>query len=298
MNFFLPSPLQKISFLNKNNYFLYIKRDDQIHQYLSGNKWRKLKFNIFSQIQQKKNTLFTMGGAYSNHIMACAAAANLYHLKSIGIIRGEELDENANANLKYAASQGMQLYFVDRATYAKRYDSNFVELICKKFNIRIEDIYFVPEGGANALAEKGCSEIVDEIHIDFDYIITACGTGTTMLGLSRKLQPHQKIIGIDVLKNNFDLDRKIKNSKQAQLIHDYHFGGYGKKNDSLVHFINTFYTQHNIKLDYVYTGKMMFALFDLMNKAYFKPNATIVALHTGGILNANCIVDDVCITGQ
>jgi 1-aminocyclopropane-1-carboxylate deaminase len=291
MKLVLPSPLEKINFPTKNGISLYIKRDDLIHQYVSGNKWRKLKFNIFSLLEQNKQILLTVGGAFSNHIMACAAASHFYNIKSIGIIRGEELNENSNANLKYAAAQGMKLIFIDRNTYSTRYDDDFLINICNKYNLKFDDIYIVPEGGANDLAMKGCEEIIEEIDLDFDYICTACGTGTTLFGLTNKLQSHQSAIGIDVLKYNFSLDDKISslNLKNIEILHEYHFGGYSKKNETLVNFIQEFYMQTNIKLDYVYTGKMMFAIFDLMNKDYFKPNSKIIALHTGGILNANCI---------
>jgi 1-aminocyclopropane-1-carboxylate deaminase len=291
MKLVLPSPLEKINFSTKNGISLYIKRDDLIHQYVSGNKWRKLKYNIFSLLEQNKQILLTVGGAFSNHIMACAAASHFYNIKSIGIIRGEELNENSNANLKYAAAQGMRLIFIDRNTYSTRYDDDFLINICNKYNLKFDDIYFVPEGGANDLALKGCEEIIEEIDLDFDYICTACGTGTTLFGLSNKLQSQQTAIGIDILKHNISLEDKIStlNLNNIQILHEYHFGGYSKKNETLVNFIQKFYMQTNIKLDYVYTGKMMFAIFDLLKKDYFKPNSRIITLHTGGILNANCI---------
>lgn len=284
----LPTPLHKINYYN-NDINLYIKRDDLIDDYISGNKWRKLKYNLNALIKQKKSTLLTVGGAYSNHIMACAAVANRYNIKSIGVIRGEELNKNSNSNLQFATSQGMQLLFVDRETYSRRYEPTFAELLCEKYSFDVNEIFFVPEGGANNLGEKGCAEIVNEINIDFNYLITACGTGTTLLGMSKNIKSHQKIIGIDVLKNNLDLENKLNYSSNTILLHEYHFGGYGKKNQILVDFIQQFYIQNKIKLDYVYTGKMMYAIFDLLNKNYFSPNSTIVALHTGGILNANCI---------
>lgn len=287
MNLLLPSPLEKFDVISKNNISLYIKRDDLIHKFISGNKWRKLKYNISELLQQNKHTLLTVGGAFSNHIMATAAAAKLHSINSIGIIRGEELDKNSNDNLVFASSQDMQLYFVDREIYSKRYDNNFVALICEKFNLDINDIYFVPEGGANELAKIGCKEIIDEIDIDFDYIICACGTGTTLAGLAQNLLPHQKAIGVDVLKNNHELDKMFADNSNIEIIHDYHFGGYAKKNDILLEFIHNFYAQYHIKLDYVYTAKMMYALYDLIQNNYFKPNSTIVALHTGGILNAS-----------
>lgn len=287
MNLLLPSPLEKLDIVLNNNVKLYLKRDDLIHQYISGNKWRKLKYNISDLLKQKKQTILTVGGAFSNHIMATAAAANLHAINSIGIIRGEELNVNSNDNLAFASAQGMQLFFVDRNTYNKRYDSNFAALICEKFNLNINDIYFVPEGGANELAKIGCKEIIDEIDLDFNYIVSACGTGTTLAGLAQNLLPHQKAIGIDVLKNNYELDKTFAYNSSIDIIHDYHFGGYAKKDYILQEFIYNFYTQYHIKLDYVYTGKMMYALLDLIQNNYFKPNSTIVALHTGGILNAS-----------
>lgn len=287
----LPSPLEKINIDFDNNISLYIKRDDLIHQHISGNKWRKLSCNIDAFKHQHRKILITVGGAYSNHIQATAAASKMYNIPSIGIIRGEELNIQSNDNLQFADEQGMQLKFVNREFYKKRYDDDFIDLVASTFNLNVEDIYFVPEGGHNELGAKGCEDIVSEINIDFDYICTACGTGTTLAGITNKLHEHQTAIGFNVVHSNFDLEKNIREltDKKFELMHQYNFGGYAKTNELLLNFIRSFYTETSIKLDYVYTGKMMFGIFDLIESHYFKKNATIIAVHTGGVLNADII---------
>ena len=54
---------------------VFIKRDDLIHPIISGNKWRKLKYVLQQARTENKNHLVTFGGAYSNHLLAVAAAA-------------------------------------------------------------------------------------------------------------------------------------------------------------------------------------------------------------------------------
>ncbi|MBK9327977.1 MAG: 1-aminocyclopropane-1-carboxylate deaminase/D-cysteine desulfhydrase [Sphingobacteriales bacterium] len=282
--FVLPTPLQPIhnDITRQFKVQLFMKRDDLIHPEISGNKWRKLKYNTEQARLENKATLLTFGGAYSNHITATAAAGRLLGFKTIGIIRGEEY-QPLNKSLQFAVDSGMQLYYINRAAYKDKQHIPFTLFP------DLDSMYVIPEGGANALAVKGCAEIPEEIQMDFDYICCACGTGTTLAGMAGSLKSHQQAVGFPVLKNGAFLSDEIKRLTTAdfQLITDYHFGGYAKTTPQLIQFIKDFYAEHHILLDYVYTGKMMYGIMDLIAKNHFPPESVIVAVHTGGVMNAN-----------
>ena len=290
--FKIPSPLQKIEneLTLQFGINLFLKRDDLIHPEISGNKWRKLKYNIQFAQQENKNTILTFGGAYSNHITATAKACQVFNFKSIGIIRGEK-HEVLNKSLQFAQDCGMELIYLDRENYRNKENYDF-SIQVPKFDINSTCI--LPEGGANKLALKGCAEIVDEIVQEnkqaFDFICCACGTGTTLAGIASNLASHQKAIGFAVLKHDklkqeiiekFDID----NFKFD--IQNYHFNGYSKTTPELIQFIKDFYVEQNILLDYVYTGKMMYGIFDMIRNNKFPKDSTIIAVHTGGVMNAN-----------
>lgn len=288
--FHLPTPLNEIITPEtlKHNVKLWLKRDDLIHPEISGNKWRKLKYNLLEAQRQNKNTVLTFGGAYSNHITATAAAGKYLGFKTIGIIRGEE-HQPLNASLQFAQNCGMQLEYVNRTTFAQIRNSTikFPTSLLRTQNT--EDIYIIPEGGANALAIKGCNEIVSEINIDFDYACCACGTGTTITGIATQLQPHQKAIGMAVLKHEA-MEMEIKSNhttlQNSLIIDAAHYGGYAKTTPALLAFIANFQKEQNILLDYVYTGKMLYHLINKIADGYFAPGTVMVAVHTGGVMNA------------
>ena len=263
---------------------LFVKRDDLIHREIMGNKWRKLRYNLEEMKQKGIDSLITMGGAYSNHIAATAAAAKEHNVKAIGIIRGEELNEVSNPTLQFAHDKGMELHFVDRTKFRKL--RNNPEQI-KKF---YPNHYFLPEGGTNELAVKGCEEIIPEIFVHFDMIVTPIGTGGTFAGLAKSAQENQQIMGISSLKGDFifneisELLKKFKiQNKNCSIINDYHFGGYGKTNTELIDFINWFKENFNIPLDPIYTGKSFFGVWDMIKTDKFEKNLKIVLLHTGGL---------------
>jgi len=281
----LPSPIHEVIddlFIEKKVTVLF-KRDDLIHQDISGNKWRKLKYNL--EASKGKNIL-TFGGAFSNHIAASAVACNYSNIKSIGIIRGER-PKQMNSTLLFAERSGMQLEFISRQEYKAKNTPEFLEKINKKYN----EPFIIPEGGANQEGLMGCAEVIHELPDDFDYIITAVGTGATIAGLSLGLKDNQKVYGISVLKgaeylNNeiedlLDLDRD--RSKNYELIHDYHFGGYAKIKLGLIQFMNDFYAKHGIKTDPIYSGKSLYALYDMIQKDVFPPNSKIIYYHCGGL---------------
>lgn len=263
---------------------LYIKREDLLHSLISGNKFRKLKYNIEAAKNENKDTLLTFGGAYSNHILATAAAGNENGIKTIGVIRGDELKGNYDDNptLLYAEKLGMHFHFIDRELYRQKESEYFIKELKNAFG----DFYLVPEGGTNDLAIKGCEEILtnDDKH-SFTHVCCAVGTGGTISGIIESSNKNQQILGFPALKGDFlsnDI-RKFVAKNNWKLISDYHFGGYGKIKPELIRFLNQFYEETKIPLDPIYTGKMMFGIIDLIKKGYFPENAKILAIHTGGL---------------
>ncbi|AJR02331.1 1-aminocyclopropane-1-carboxylate deaminase/D-cysteine desulfhydrase [Siansivirga zeaxanthinifaciens] len=269
---------------NTWNLELVLKREDAIHDFVSGNKYRKLKYNILEAQKEDKKTLLTFGGAFSNHIAAVASVGQLYGFKTIGIIRGDELESQIHNNptLWFAKQCGMEFRFVSRTDYKLKTTSGFLDDLKHAFG----DFYLIPEGGTNALAIQGCEEILtknDKEH--FDFVCTAVGTGGTISGIINSSGEQQQILGFPALKGDFlskDISKFVTKSNW-QLITDYHFGGYAKVNSELISFINRFKSDFNVPLDPVYTGKMMFGICYLIEKGFFPKHSKILAIHTGGL---------------
>ncbi|MGN6399219.1 MAG: 1-aminocyclopropane-1-carboxylate deaminase/D-cysteine desulfhydrase [Flavisolibacter sp.] len=257
-----------------------VLRLDLLHPVISGNKWFKLKEYLKDAQQLHKKRIITFGGAYSNHIVATAAAGKQSGLKSTGIIRGEE-PPVLSQTLTDALSFGMELVFVCREDYkVKNIPAEIID----------DDSYIINEGGYGVKGMNGAEAILQQTDLSaYTHIIAAVGTGTTLAGLINASEPHQKIIGIPVLKNNFSLQKEIeallpkKKHQCITLIHDYHFSGYAKYNAELLQFMNDWYRQNKIPSDFVYTGKLFFALDDLIKKNYFPPQSKILAIHSGGL---------------
>ncbi len=262
---------------------LVIKREDLIHPFVSGNKFRKLKYNLLQAKAENQSTLLTFGGAYSNHIAAVGYAGKENGFQTIGIIRGDELGDKIESNptLKFAQECGMQFEFVSRETYRLKTEATFLEQLQQQYGA----FYLIPEGGTNTFAIQGCEEILTPEDASFDYVACAIGTGGTISGIINSVLPHQKVLGFPALKGNFLQDeiRNFVRQDNWELITDYHFGGYGKVTNDLIDWINQFYEQTQIPLDPVYTGKMVFGIVDLITKNYFPENAKILLIHTGGL---------------
>ena len=274
---------QKVITAFPNSISMHIKREDLIHPFVSGNKFRKLKYNLLQATAENQETLLTFGGAFSNHIAAVAFAGNEKGFKTIGIIRGDELASKVSENptLLFAQNCGMQLEFISREDYRLKSEVSFLENLKQKFG----GFYHIPEGGTNDLAIKGCEEILTSEDADFDYICCSVGTGGTISGIINSVLPHQKVLGFPALKGDF-LKEEIRNFVQNdnwELVTDYHFGGYAKVNAELIVFINHFYLENQIPLDPIYTGKMVFGVIDLIKKNYFPAKSKILLIHTGGI---------------
>lgn len=274
---------QKIDYQNDYGIELYIKREDVLHDEISGNKFRKLKYNLDEAKRQGKSRLLTFGGAYSNHIAAVAAAGRDYGFETIGVIRGDELalKYQENPTLKKAMQDGMQFYFATRTQYRDKMNVVFLEKLQQQFG----DFYVIPEGGTNQLAVKGCEEILTEEDEVFDFICCAVGTGGTISGIINSLQTHQKALGFPALKGDFLFDeiRPYAKNDQWNLILDYHFGGYAKVSDELRLFIKEFNQKYLITLEPIYTGKMAFGVLDLISKGKFPEKSKILIIHTGGL---------------
>jgi len=277
-----------LKLLDEKGIKLCVKREDEIHPFISGNKYRKLKYNLTKAKEQHCHTLLSFGGAYSNHISALSYAGKKHGFKTIGIIRGEELGQDfahllqTNPTLRFAHENGMQFKFVSREIYRRKEKSDFLHDLKLEFG----DFYLIPEGGTNALAVKGCEEILTSDDTEFDYICVSVGTGGTISGLINSASERQTILGFPSLKGAFlqeIIEEKTNKSENWKLMHSYHFGGYAKINEILISFINDFYQQTTIPLDPIYTGKMMFGIMDLIKKNFFERNSSILAIHTGGL---------------
>jgi 1-aminocyclopropane-1-carboxylate deaminase/D-cysteine desulfhydrase-like pyridoxal-dependent ACC family enzyme len=294
------SPLQQLTspLLDNAKVRLFVKRDDLIHPQFGGNKWRKLKYNLIQAKNNNVDTLLTFGGAWSNHIYATAAAGRHFGFKTIGLIRGEK-HQPLNPTLSFAKECGMQLHYLDRKQYRQKNDASFKNELLDRFG----EVYLLPEGGSNRLALKGCEEIVHEtmtqLQQPFDVICCASGTGATLAGLVSAMatdkNAHKKMaIGFSALKGGEFLSSEVSNllgynaednlpSTNWRIENNYHFGGYAKINDDLIHFMKDFQAQYNITLDAVYTAKMFYGLFELIKANTFKPGSNIVAVHSGGL---------------
>jgi 1-aminocyclopropane-1-carboxylate deaminase/D-cysteine desulfhydrase-like pyridoxal-dependent ACC family enzyme len=285
----IPTPATRISFAmaDTRGVDVYVKRDDLTHREVSGNKWRKLKYNLIRAREQGFSTLATVGGAYSNHISAVAAAGKMFGFNTIGIIRGNRIGEQT-PTLRKAQADGMALHFISRAEYRERDSETFVA----RWRNKLGEIYYLPEGGTNALAMSGCAEIVAELATQmpagYDFICTAVGSGGTLAGLSSAAADGQRVVGIPVV-NDASLQNKISrllaqsNRNNWRLLYGYIFGDYGKVTPELLDFMRNFHGGTGVPLEPVYTGKLFYAVYDLIEQRYFSRGTRIVIVHTGGL---------------
>lgn len=274
------SPLQKIDHPLLTNF--YVKRDDLIDPYISGNKWRKLKYLLKRAKGEGKTHLVTFGGAFSNHLVATASAAARAGLQSTAFVRGEVVE---NQMLLLCRLYGMQLIFTDRESYKDKQ-----QLFEKHFEGN-SSAFFIDEGGASPEAVQGCAEIIEELPEDIDLLFCAAGTGTTAAGLMHgilKRKMHCALNVVPVLKGGEFIKEAISAyvnvDQQLQLHTEYHFGGYAKTQPALLEFIAHYASRYGILTDPVYTAKLFFAIEDLAQKQLIDKDVKIVALHTGGLL--------------
>lgn len=262
---------------------LWVKRDDSLHPVISGNKWRKLKYILDHALSLGAHTLISMGGAYSNHLHALAYVGRELGLKTVGLIRGEQPD-TLNPTLADMRNWGMELKFVSRSDYRDlRHYKDRQDL--PGINPRQ---YWLPEGGAQALALKGVAELVREIDMPYDMLCVPCGTGTTLAGIIEVVPESVSVMGFAALKNAGFLTADVESLLSRpyanwQINPDYHFGGFAQVNAGLMAFIEAFELKTHVPLEPVYTGKMLYGLYDLIAQGCFKPGQRIIAVHTGGL---------------
>jgi 1-aminocyclopropane-1-carboxylate deaminase len=286
----------KCALLENHSVELYVKREDLNHPSVAGNKWWKLKYNMLDAKEKNFSTVLTFGGAYSNHLYATSAAARELGFKSIGIVRGEEYMP-LNPTLTFAQQNGMKLHYVNRETYKKKQEQSFLDSLKEKFG----DVYIIPEGGTNLLAIKGCAEfgtILNEI--DSDYVMLPVGTAGTISGLIPSLPVSRRIIGVPVFKNGEFLQREISDWVEKysgetfhhwSLLLNYHHGGYAKTSPELLDFIHGVRNDFGLPLDHVYTGKLLFAIFEEIKRGAFPRGSKILMIHTGGLQGSMNVSD-------
>tara|TARA_B110000211_G_scaffold142724_1_gene162842 strand:+ start:3145 stop:4104 length:960 start_codon:yes stop_codon:yes gene_type:complete len=287
------SPISAIQTINhpifkQHKISVQIKRDDQIDKVISGNKWRKLKYNLRHAKAIGADGIITFGGCFSNHIHACALACKQQQLSAIGIIRGEQSNHN-NYTLSWAQHWGMQLSFVDRKTYRFRNDLDYLQRLQKQY----PNYLIVPEGGSNSLALTGMAEVIDELNhqCEFDTIMSPVGSGGTLAGLILGDKAQHEILGISVLKQQNYLEQHVnellpehaKSYQNWQIMNQFHRGGYAKFTPDDAQRIHSFAQHVGVGFEPVYSGKMILALLDLMQAGYFSEHQRIVLLHTGGL---------------
>lgn len=284
-------PLEHLNIANNtHNYICSVLRLDKMNAWYGGNKYFKLKHNLQKFYSGNFTSIISFGGAYSNHIFSLAAIGKELGIKTIGYIRGFEPNK-LTSTLAFAKECGMELVSISRTDYSLKNQEVFIDTIQQKY----PNCLIIPEGGSNELGIEGCKEITGEITIDFDYIIVACGTGSTLAGIVGGLKHHQTAIGISVVKGADTLSFIVLNTNpnkenNFKVLFDYHFGGYAKKSVLLEQFVSNFYKENNIPLDMVYTAKAMAGLFDLIDKKYFEPQSKILFVHTGGLQNEEMVM--------
>jgi len=277
------------------NIRLGILRLDQIHPLISGNKWFKLKENIRAAQMSGRSRLLTFGGAFSNHLIATAAAVQALDMKSIGLVRGFHASTQQSATLESCVKLGMKLVFVSREAYRWKSNPEFLLELQQKY----PDAWIIPEGGNNEEGRFGVREIVDYLPKDADIIALPIGSGTTFSGLRNCIHEHIRMFGFAGFKNGAylvdEINKSLVNSQDNWDFYNvYHFGGFAKHKPELIGFVNSFYDTFKIPLDFVYTGKMMFGLFDLLKKHLVPENSHLIAIHTGG-LQGNGILQDLLV---
>lgn len=291
INLAFHSPEEEIFYpsITDHHVRLFLKRDDLIHPFISGNKWRKLKYHLLKSKKNNKKHIVTFGGAYSNHILATAAAGARFNFKTTAFIRGEEVE---NPTLKFCQLFGMELIFVSREDYKDK-----IALYHQHFK-NDPQTYYIDEGGFGLEAELGCREIIQELNQGYDHIFCAAGTGATSAGIINqihiqglKTQFHM----IPVLKGGSflreDIQKLLVENITFHLHEDYHFGGYAKTQPILIDFIKDFTAKTGILIDPVYTGKALFAIMDLASKNTFAKDSKILMIHTGGIFGTLGMLD-------
>ena len=279
---------------------LLLKRDDLLHPLVSGNKWRKLTYNLLAARQQHHTTLLTFGGAYSNHLYAVAAAGQTFGFQTIGVVRGDELaTAPRNPTLARCEQMGMTLHFVSRDDYRRKDDPAYIAIMQNQFG----QAYVLPEGGTNELAIQGTAELIPEVIAQLgkapDYVCCPVGTGGTMAGLVQSVKAgtlDTQVLGFSAVGATTPIPGLPDSARHWQLLTTYTFGGYARTTPELLAFIRTVEQRTGILFEQVYTGKMLYGIYALARQGFFPDGATVVAVHTGGIQGRSPLLDEQGIT--
>jgi 1-aminocyclopropane-1-carboxylate deaminase len=298
------SIVQKVQFFyEKTEPFSFdIKRDDLIDPVISGNKWRKLKYNIEKVKQEKYNGILTFGGAFSNHLIATAQAAHDNRIDAVGIVRGDELNANSNETLRSCEELGMQLVFISRDDYKRRHEKEYLS----RLNVKFPNLLMVPEGGANFYGAIGCQEIISTMSQRYDHIYLAAGTGTTAAGMLSAIGSETTLHAVSALKGDFleadirkllwsivgDDEHATSLMKNLDLNTSSHCGGYGKTTNELFDIIRSFHKQTQIALEPIYTGKVLFAMIEDIKSGIIKSDQNVLMIHTGGLQGGKSFVTE------
>ncbi len=290
-NLWLPSPLQKINYFHYPEYDIYVKRDDLIHNDISGNKFRKLKYNLIEYYRTEKKSIIAFGGAFSNLLYTLSVISAEMNIPATFYIRGDGFDQN-NPTLKFIKQNGVRMIFMSRTAFKNIRNREFLD----NLQLQYKDAYIIPEGGSNKFAVPGSAEIVDEILVQMDdvpdYIVMDLGTGGTFAGVLDRLPKNIKLIGISAIKgvdwektlrDIYDGDNSFMRKSNWKIFDSYHFGGFAKYNMELINFINSYKRKYGIPLDPIYSGKMIYALHDLLEQGFFNKGSKIVWIHGGGL---------------
>lgn len=283
----LPSPLIQIypDWPEADKLTILVKRDDLIHPVISGNKWRKLR-PLLSSPDKPFTGVVSFGGGFSNHLHALGYLCASRHIPFVAIVRGNYTD-NPTPMLRDLHSWGATIRYVTKQEYRDRTDPAYLDVLKRSY----PNYTFIPEGGSQKDALQGVAEIVDELPTSVDCILSPVASGATLAGLSTAIQDHQQALGIAVLKGEGYLESLVSGllptpNSRWKILHQYHHGGYAKTGESLLPFCKTFEEQTQIPVEPVYSGKMFFALKDMISAGFFEPGKTVVALHTGGLQGA------------
>ena len=289
-----PSPEQVItpSWSGLEHLNLTVKRDDLLHAIISGNKWRKLQYSLLAALQQNIAHIVSFGGGFSNHLHALGYCCHALNIKFTAIVRGD-YSANPSPMLKDLLKWHTDIQYVTKVSYRQRDEPDYLRQLQDRFG----KVMIIPEGGSNELALQGIAELVDELLQTYDYIIAPVASGGTLAGLIKaKHNTPCKILGIGVLKGEDYLAELVQNllpsdlqtlpSAHWSINHDYHFDGYAKSSQELHDFCDDFYQQTQIAIEPIYSGKLFFALRDLIGQGYFPQGSKVLALHTGGLQGA------------
>lgn len=279
----IPSPIEKLDLSAFDvQREVWIKRDDLIHPEISGNKWRKLKYNIEKYFRSECTSILTFGGAFSNHLYATAAACDRLNIPCIGIVRGSDVDLD-NPTMEFCRNKNMKLVPVSRSEYFEKERSN------KTYQLILENHSLViPEGGNNVDGVMGTKELFNELYTQLDAINTskgyqiACpvGTGTTISGVFKSELSNQQVFGFMAAKD-VALEKRLANNG-IHLLKSKNWSRFGSYDHTLIEFIQHLYNKTSVYFDPIYGAKMMHTLIhsDLLKK---HKNEPFVIIHTGGL---------------